>query len=269
MRILIWLAVLGATAALAAVLITQFGPRAGRERARRQFAARLDSPDSEVRKQAAWDAMRLDDQALELSLAQRLTSGEPDEGVREACAYALGHASSGAAAPALELAVDLDESGFVRAAAWLALARTDADRFLACAARHGDRDALWDRLGIAQGRLWLGDVSDLAIVFDAALRGEDLQRWVATRAIQRSVRPLLDSVGRWPLGQSADKWPAGSVEKIRIACAEVDMAAVARDCRAPLAAAQDVRQYVRKLASASDRIGRWLIRGTASAQEIP
>lgn len=266
-RILFWVGATIVAVGLAWIGVVKFGPRAARERDRVALAARLQSSNPEVRKKAAWDSMRLGDPALELSLARHLTSGEPDDGVREAIAYSLGHATSGAAPPALSMAVDLDDSGFVRAAAWLALARTDEKRFTAAAELHADRDDLWDRLGIAQGRLWLGDTLGTATVFEAALKGDSLQHWVATRAIQRSIRPLLDAVGRWPLEQAADEWPPGSVERIQSACERVNLAALSKDCRAPLAAAQDVRQYVRKLASASDRIGRWLVSNSSQPQQ--
>lgn len=244
--------------ALLALAWTALGPRAARRHARTQILARLQAPDPQTRKQAAWDAPRLGDPELDLFLAQQLTSGEADEGVREAYAYALGHVAGAHSRGALELAIDLDDSGYVRAAAWLALARTSAERFASVATRHADRDSLWDRLGIAQGRLWLGDTSAAETVFESALRGDELQRWVATRAIQRSIRPLLDAAGRWPLAQTADDWPPEAVARVRGAAQELDLAALAADSRAHIEAAQSVRQAARKYSSASARIAGWL-----------
>lgn len=210
----------------------------------------MKSPDREQRKQAAWAAIERPNPDLEQFMARGVLGDEPDAGVREAYVYALGNLGDQRHFAVIETAIDTDPSGYVRSAAWLAAARIDPVHFRILAdTRSAPRDA-WDRLGLAQGRLMLGDVRDTGELFEQA-RGDDLsRRLVACRALYKWLRPLLDAAGRWPVDATvteAQPWPSEFVNEIERRCATLDLQAVADDTHQHDQAAAPVQRYIMRI----------------------
>ena len=156
---------------------------------------------------------------------------------------------------AVEYAIDVDADGYARAAAWLAAARIDPEHFRTLAQTRAQQRRLWDRLGVAQGQLMLGDVQALNELLQWVRAGDASQRLVASRALFKWLRPLLAVAGRWPADSTVregEAWPAEFVSEIERRCAELDLQAIADDTRRHAARTDSVRRSANRLARARD-----------------
>jgi hypothetical protein len=222
----------------------------------------LSSDKSEHRKIGAWLAadtgcvagLDFIARAVELGLER-----VPD--VKEAYVYALGRSGRREHFGIVASVATGDSSGYVRQAAWLAAARIDPDRFRELAAKIDDSADLWDRMGVSIGLLEIGDCSRLAYLFEAALDGSADHKLIACNALYRNVGPLLEAVGRWPIGARAYRgrtWPPEFLDEVRKRCAELDLQALAEDTRPQMAAAKRLQRDARRLASARNWVARLL-----------
>ena len=210
----------------------------------------MQSPDREQRKQAAWAAIECPNPVLEELMVRGVLGDEPDAGVREAYVYALGNLGDRRVFSAIETAIDTDPSGYVRAAAWLAAARVDPEHFhTLVGTRPASRDA-WDRLGVAQGRLMLGNVRDAGELFEQVRSTDGSRSHVASRALYKWLRPLLDAAGCWPADarlSEGQPWPHELVDEIEHRCATLDLQAIADDTHQHDQAAARVRRYIMRI----------------------
>lgn len=215
----------------------------------------MRSPNREERKQAAWAAIEYPNQALEEFMVRGVLGDEPEANVREAYVYALGNLGDRRHFAAIETAIDTDPSGFVRASAWLAAARVDPRHFRTLAETRTETQTPWDRLGIAQGLLCLGDVRDLDELFRQARGDDEARRYIASRVLYKWLRPLLDAAGCWPAESdvtSARIWPPEFIDEIEKRCAGLDLQAIADDTRRHDAAAARVRRHVMRITRARE-----------------
>jgi hypothetical protein len=230
-------------------------------RQRRALMQALRSPDPQTRKQAAWAVTESPGPNLEAFLIRGIIGAERDPDVREAYVYALGRLEDSRNFAAIESAIDSDPSGYVRAAAWLAAARCDPQHFRTLAETHAPPDDPWDRIGIGQGRLFLGDVCGIGELLHWAGAGSDSQRLAAARALLKGLRPLLDAAGRWPIDADVaegEPWPAELVGEIERRCATLDLQAIMDDLRRHRVPAERVRRNVLRLTGAREHLARLL-----------
>jgi len=222
----------------------------------------LSSDNNEHRKIGAWLAADLGCIAGVDFIARAIELGlERVPDVKEAYVYALGRSGRQEHFPIVASVVNADPSGYVRQAAWLAAARIDPDRFRELAAPIDDSADLWDRMGVAVGLLEIGDSSRLAYLFEAALDGPADHKLIACNALYRNIGPLLEAVGRWPIGARAYRgrtWPPEFLAEIRKRCGELDLQALADDTRPQMAAAKRLQRDARRLASARNWVARLL-----------
>ncbi len=227
--------------------------RGARGARRAHLVAGLNATSVAQRQRAAWAVIEHPDPLLIAELEQRVFGNEREPDAREACVYALGCIAAPSSLPALTHAAQLDEHGGVRAAAWLALARLDATQFQQLAQSAPTDGDPWERLGIAQGRLWLFDPTGIDALLDAVAHGDHAQRMIATRALRRSVAPLLDAVGRCPanlLGPSDAPLNADLVAHLRERCAEQDLQPIAAALQRLEPSTRALRREVGRLARA-------------------
>jgi len=223
----------------------------------------LSIGSTEQRKQAAWRVAE-ERAGVEASLAirPRLETGEePDPDVREAYVYALGRVGAAGFAETVETLARTDESGYVRAAAWLALARIDADRFRQLVAAQPTPDDPWDRIGVAQGWAEHGDYRGLDELLHWAVHGDHSQRVVAGRALYSSLAPVLEAVGRWPLDadpQPGEPWPAELLTQVAVRATGLELESLAREVWSRFEATKRVRRNVRRLTGARERLAQLL-----------
>lgn len=234
-------------------------PLAGERRAR----AALESADNDAKQRAAWSiAERGGSRRVMQQIRTMLREGrESDEWVRESLVHCLGRSGTDGDAELIREVLLRDSSGLVRAAGWLSMARIAPQQ---CAALIAEQPALrddWDRLGLAQAELTLNDARGVADVLRLAGSGDENQRVVAGRAILRSLRPALDSAGRWPLDtpfEMGDAPPAAFVEMLTVRCAELDLARIITDNARHEPFARRVRRNTTKLANARAHVARYL-----------
>ncbi len=262
LRIAAWL-VGAALLAVAALWWSGLGPRAQREASRARALTALRSTDPNLRKRAGWQIADAPDPETETHVVMTLVEGsEPDPTVREAFVYALGQLGHARSAPHLEFVLDMESEGYVRAAAWLALARCAPDAVHRRAAEPPHTPQTdWDRLGAAQALLFLGEPRELESLFMLAERGGEGERRVASRALQRSLRPLLESAGRWPLelaGPDTEPLPESWLPELARRAAETDLKLRARLDAPHREQARQLRSLVSRITSGRDRIARWL-----------
>jgi len=249
--------ILAAAGLVAAVMAWQtvLSPQVRKLRYREEMTRALRSPQPQIRKQAAWAVIERPDPSLETFMVRGVMGEEPDPDVREAYVYTLGRLSRPRNFAAIESAIDVEPSGYVRAAAWLAAARCDRQHFHTLAATRRQPEPPWDQIGIAQGRLCLDDVQGVNVLLYWARRGDASQRQVASRALFKWLRPLLDVAGRWPVDADVGEgqpWPAGLVDEIERRCAALDLQAIADDTRRHRAPAERVRRNVARLTRARE-----------------
>lgn len=232
-----------------------------RARQRAEIRAALRSDDPEERKNAAWELAEEPDGFAESYIAGGLMGGEASPDVRESYAYCLGQLRKPENLPAIRFALEHDESGYVRAAAWLAVARIAPDEFRALIPESTSEDD-WDRLGIAMGRIFLGDASSVDVVLHLAAEGTWDQRAVACRMLAMRLRPLLDCVGRWPIeAEGTGPWDPAVVREIERRCEGVDLAAVYQRLSEQLERTHDVRREIGRIHGAQRRIAKLLFGG--------
>jgi len=223
----------------------------------------LNVGSTEQRKQAAWRVAE-ERTGVEASLAirPRLETGdELDPDVREAYVYALGRVGAAGFADTVETVARTDESGYVRAAAWLALARIDADRFRQLFASQAAPEDPWDQIGLAQGWAEHGDYRGLDELLHWAEHGDHSQRVVAARALLNSVAPVLEAVGRWPLEadpQPGEPWPAELVAEVDRRARGLNLESLATEVRSRFEATKRVRRNVSRLTGARERLAQLL-----------
>jgi hypothetical protein len=217
----------------------------------RQFQS--DYPDD--RKQAAWSVIEHPDAKLEAFMVRGMLGDEPSADVRESYVYSLGKLHDPGVFPAIETLLNIETDGYVRAAAWLAAARSDPVRFEHLVNDRAVSGDAWEQVGVAQGWLALGDVRGVDELLRLARSDNEQLRYVASRALYRWVRPLLDTTGRWPVdagvGES-DIWSPALVERIARRCGEVDLAAVAAAALRSEAAAARVRRNQTRITNARE-----------------
>lgn len=215
----------------------------------------FNSDDLDDRKRAAWAVIEHRDAELEAFMARRMLGEEPSADVRESYVYSLGKLHDPGIFPAIETLLNVETNGYVRSAAWLAAARSDAARFENLAGGRSKPGDAWEQVGVAQGWLALGDVRGVDDLLRIARSEDEQTRYVASRALYRWVRPLLDAAGRWPIdagvGES-DTWPPALVDEIAHRCDGLDLAAVAADTRRHEAAALDVRRNQTRITNARE-----------------
>lgn len=229
--------------------------RAARQRA--TIAQCLKSPDPAVRMRGAEQAGASRSPELISRLHMACMGDEHDDAVRAVAVAALGMCDDPNQFAAVEFVVDVDASGPVRAAAWLAAARLDPRRAQELLERHADRTDAWDRLGQAQARLCAGDARDLAVILDAAASNDAVLARSAAEALGRWLRPVLDAAGRWPLTANppaVGPWPRELVEELRQRCAALDMVAATLETRRALDRAVVARRMERRLATGREQI---------------
>ncbi|MBI5863009.1 MAG: hypothetical protein HZB38_00580 [Planctomycetes bacterium] len=252
-------------AALAAIiaggLFVVLRPRIIAEVRRSRLTARLASSDPLERSRVAWSLAENPDPFLMARLVQNLMGDEPDSGAREACVYALGRSGDKSYLPAVRFSIEAHQAGCVRAAGWLALARLDPDEF-----RHREKEGpavgdAWDAIGLAQARLAVGDLSDAEVLLRFAERGDDAQRYVCTQAMWKHIRPLLEAAGRWPLDASVhegESWPPEFAHEVAERALRLDLPALREHIQRHWAATESLRQTVRRLNGARERMTAWL-----------
>lgn len=243
-----------------------WSPRAAAQRTRTAIRALLRSSSEADRKSGAWSVIDNPDPFLVADLEAMVFGDEPSPDVREAAAYALGHVRRAESLAALEQAVVFDPSGYVRAAIWLAAARIDP----ACVPRwiesYGGRKDAWDRLGVAQARLAAGDASGIGELLDLAAGGDEGQRVVAARALERDVRPLLEELGRWPIAwepRIGEPWPARLLAEVRVRLAQFDVAVALPRSQAARRASEPLRRELGRITKARGVLAAWLSGGHA------
>jgi len=250
---------LGAAVALAALWYLVLSPRSsllyGTDTQARRTWRMLHSSDPEQRKRGAWRLLDYPDARCEDFIRRGALGDEPSPDVREAYVYTLGRRGNPRDVRVLVRVIHDDPSGYVRSAAWLALARVDPKVFR----RHADepqatRDA-WNRLGIAVGRLFLRDLSAIPELLDWAEKGDYVQRVVAARALNKSLIPLLDAIGRWPAYariRPDEPWPADLVRDVRRRVLGINLPQLARETLAQLRATEEFRSQLRRVLHAQD-----------------
>jgi hypothetical protein len=178
---------------------------------------------------------------------------ETDPGVREAYVYALGRNGEGLFFDVIADVVETDPDAYVRQAAWLAAARVNPERFRGLAASVAPSDDPWDRIGRAAAWLEVGDLRGIDELLHWAATGQAEQRRVAALALDRTVAPLLETVGRWPIEYSvreSEPWPPELVAEVRLRCGGVNLQAIAGETYPHAARAAAVRRNLGRLNSA-------------------
>lgn len=235
--------------------------RIQRAHERAELKSMLTSANKDTRRAAALLAPVQNDDDLLSRLRLMIMGDEPDADVRAAAVEAIGLTRSARFFEVAEFAVDLDESGPVRAAGWLATARLDPERFSALLRQHADRTDAWDQVGRAQARLFLGDVSELDWLFAHAQAADAELRRCACQALQRWLRPVLDAAGRWPLTAAppnGEAWPPALIAELRKRCGEINLAQEAMETREVLARSTFAHRMERRLANRRERMAKLL-----------
>ncbi|MBN2447648.1 MAG: hypothetical protein JXO22_13020 [Phycisphaerae bacterium] len=220
----------------------------------------LNSEQAEDHKRGAWLAADTGHIVVLDELVHRVTERAETPDVREAYVYSLGLLGDSRATDALLAVIATEQSGYLRQAAWLALARVNADAFREQAAQVGDADE-WDRIGLAQGYMELGEYGDVPLLVTEALASDTWRGDIAARAIQRWVSPLLDAVGRWPLELAEvrpEDWTGEQVALVAERIDATDLQAIADDTLPHLEKSRHVHSNEAKLNKARDRIARVL-----------
>lgn len=250
------------TGGVSAVLGMTFLLWVGLDSSESEIVRRLASTDPDRRRAAA--ARIADGEATHTAplLASRLRSGsEAVAEVREAFVHALGRTGNAAYFDAIERVVRVEPDGYTRCGAWLAAARVDAARFRALADQIELRRDAWDAVGVAQGRACLGDLCDWKVLFDNAADPDAPQAYAACGALRRWLRPLLESIGRWPLDfdpPDGEIWPAEGVARVQQRCEGLDLQRLADQTTPAVDAAGKVRSNVAKLTKTRGRLARLL-----------
>jgi hypothetical protein len=255
---------------LIALLATiRLADRAFKQMRTEVMLAGLHSPATETRKTAAWDSIARPDPRLRAVLVAGVQGGDSVDDVRESFVYALGRIGDKRDMSAIESAIDLDSSGLVRAAAWLAAARIDPAHFRTLAASAKPAAGDWDRLGLAQAWLLLGDVRGIATLLRVTRESDQPQSVVATRALKRDLLPILDSVGQCPAaerGLEDTAWSPSLVAEIERRCSAMPLQRVSDDLQQHRAASNSFRRDLQRITTGRDQIARWLFGSNRAKQ---
>ena len=238
-------------------------------RTRRHLAA-LATADGDAGKKAAWwvaDGVRMKHAGALRGALQR-----PDisEDFREAIVYSLGKIRDAAAVPDLFRLLSVPGGSVVRQSSWLSLARIDADVFRKAIAEPTYRHDDWDELGIAQGLVEIGDPSGVMTVLRFAGGADRNQRQIACRTLDRSVRPVLETAGRWPADQRpkpGEIWNESLIRIVEQRVREVDLRQVALDTARHAEGARGVQKNVRRIQSGRDYLA-WFLVGPRSEESV-
>lgn len=226
---------------------------------------KLLSPDPEVRKRGAWMAAETHSEPAALKMNELLrTDAEPSDDLRETYVYALGKGGWPFALQTLEDLLAREPSGYVRAATWLAISRISPRRLAELDRTGYGPRAAWDRVGLAQAWFQLDDPRGLDVLLAVGVEGDDGQREVASRALYKWVRPLLETAGRWPIAatvQEGQAWPPELVAEVGRRCADLDLRAIAQGSRAYWEQTERLQKNVRKITKTRDRIAAVLYAG--------
>ncbi|MCA9244147.1 MAG: HEAT repeat domain-containing protein [Phycisphaerales bacterium] len=221
---------------------------------------RADQPAT--RKRAAWRAAETPFSAAMTVIRARLDEGEPDANVREAFVYALGRGGDADDSNRLETIATTDPHGYVRQAAWLALARLNAGETRALATRFEASDE-WDRLARDQALLMIGDTTRVESLLTLAESGSEDQRVVASRALLKGLYPLLDACGQWPIdADTVEGRPLApeTIAELRNRVNLIDLAAIEVDTAPQIERGAGVRRLVSRLDNARERVRRLLFK---------
>ena len=233
------------------------------ERKDDRLLSMLRSGNPELRKRGAWFTLEQGGSAAIEFIARQLELGqEPSADVRESYVYALGHAGDQQYRDLVATLLADDPSGYVRQAAWLALARLEPRRFVELADSYPPTDNPWDQIGRANAWLHTGDVRGMQTLMHWARQGNADQQLVACAALYKGVLPLLEAVGRWPLDahvREGQIWPPELVAEVERRCAGLDLQRIADDTRPHLATARRVQRNAYRMTSARNRIAKFLL----------
>lgn len=223
---------------------------------------RLGSKAPHERQLGAWLATNKQWPRCIVHMAHKIETGqESDADVRESFIHALGRVGQPELYDVVAAALAGEENGFVRQAAWLALARLDAARFKALAESRPPGDDAWDQIGLANGWLVAGDTRGVPTLFHWAREGNADQRLLACGGLHRSVLPLLEATGRWPLNvavQEGHIWPPELVAEAQRRCAELDLQRVADALVPRLEASRRTGRDTYRMTSARNWIAKLL-----------
>lgn len=247
--------------------VLSLGLQWARQYNRRSHLEAIRTGDGEPAKRSAWWIADFSRHEYGPQLRDALKRPDISDDFLESLIYTLGRLGDQDSVPALQEQLRTARGGFVRQATWLALARCDTAAFRAAVESAGSASD-WDSLGIALGRLHLGEQSAV----------HELARWarvdnveikmIASRSLARMARPLLETAGCWPADfdpQPRDVWPIERVDQVEQRAAEVDLARIKADGAQHQEANRWVRKNVRRLASGRDWIARVLFwRGRAT-----
>ncbi len=251
------LAVLVAAAGLYATV----RPRVIAEFRRARLDMRLDSADADERIRTAWSLAENPDPFLIAKLVQKIMGDESDAGAREAYVYTLGRMANPLYLGAIRYATEGHEAGPVRAAAWLALARTDKAEFKKMAESGGNVGDDWDEIGLAQGWLVCGDFRGVATLLRFVTDDNEDKRYACSQSLWKHIRPLMDATGRWPIAPAVvegQPWPIELSREVSKRAAAMNLEGIRADTRPHLQATESLRQTVRRLTAGRERVVRWL-----------
>ncbi len=245
-----------------ALVLLSGGWLAQRRLSRAALAAELAAADSATRKRAAWRVAERQDQSQAHQLAAILDrAGEADPDVREALVHSLGLMREPLHFATAARVAELDESGYVRQAAWLAAARLDPERLRTFVADRPPPHDSWDRIGQAVGRLTAGDAAGVSALIEVAASGPPDARQHATHLIQTRLAPLLELAGQWPLAPPSleqGHWPAKFLLELSQRCQRIDLDALARRALRLEESARRLRRDIGRITHGRERLARLL-----------
>lgn len=263
-------AVGGAAVVVVVALLWSYArPRVRDEWVRARIAAMLDSADSAERSLAAWRFIENPLPDIETRMTGGLMGDEREANVRESFAWALGKIGEKRNLGVLRHVIDLDASGEVRLAAWLATANLDRDVFLQAVAEKSPLTG-WDEFAAARARLHTGDLSEVRTVLRFAREGDESQQKIASFSLIVHLRKYLDSVGAWPIdvtSTAGERLTAANVDAIAARCERLKLAAIAGEVARHADAGERIKHTIRRLTSGRERIAKVL--GVATTDVAP
>lgn len=218
----------------------------------------LDDPNPVERSRAAWRFIENPLPDIETRMTGGLLGDEQDAGVRESFAWGLGKIGHTRNAGVMRHVIDLDESGEVRTAAWLALALLDKDAFVKAVAEKAPLTD-WDEFAVARAKLNTGDLSEYRTVLRYARDGNDGQRAIASYSLVFHFRKYLDSIGQWPIDVTStpgERLSAADIAKIEQRCKPLDLAFVTAEVLKHAAAGEEIKHTIRRLTGGRERIAK-------------
>lgn len=259
-RLIRW-AVGGAAVVVVAGLLWSYArPRVRDEWVRARIAAMLDSADPAERALAAWRFIENPLPDIETRMTAGLLGDERTQSVRESFAWALGKIGRPRNVGVLRHVIDVDESGEVRLAAWLAIANLDRAVFEQVVAEKSPLTG-WDEFAVARARLHTGDLSEFRTVMRYARDGSEAQNAIASYSLIFHFRKYLDAVGQWPIevpSAPSERLTPAHVDAIAARCERLDIAALGVEVQKHAAAGEEIKHTIRRLTSGRERIAKWV-----------